>query len=200
MQITVSEALTGKPRQCSPVAITAAGFQSRHQDALDRFNLEAASESDSGKVSDAADSSGSETGTEPAEASARSHATTGAETAAGERASARAQLRSSDLQSASSAAVAAEQLASVCRIGSASDDGTDASRSEPESDVDDGAEAERRAASAAPQRVEDRVRRKVTTQRQSAVRRGALAHASRNAQKAVSRKGRSDVNASRLLG
>ena len=201
MQMMGIEVLVWGLRQCSHFAMIAAGFQSRHQDALDRFNLEASSsESDSGELSDAADSSGSVPAIDPVEALACSRADAGAEAAAGERASARAPLRSRHLQPASSAAIAAEQLASVCRIGSASDDGTDASSSELESDFDDGAAAPQRATAAGPERVEDLVRRKVTTQRQSAVRRGALAHASRNAQKAVSRKGRNDVNASRLLG
>ena len=90
---------------------------------------------------------------------------------------------------------------SACRIESDSEAATeDASTSASDRDAEHPAAAEQESATRGQPRAGDRVRRRVTEQRQHAARRGALAHASRNAQKAVSRKGRNDVNASRLLG
>jgi len=189
------------PHSSRLVSDHVAGFQARHQAALERFNLEAASESgDSGEDDrSAAEGSGSE-------AEGLRLGTTD------DRAAGAAQLRSDapavpadhpsspgDDRPGSRTEEAAGHLASACQVNSDSDASSeDASTSASDRDAEDASVAE--SASQGPQRAQDRVRRRVTEQRQSAARRGALAHASRNAQKAVSRKGRNDVNASRLLG
>ena len=177
----------------------AAGFQARHQAALDRFNLEASSESGDSDEDDlvAADGCAAKgpwpaTADEHPAAAAHSHTDVSAPFD-------HPRSSTGDLRTGSPTGETAVHLASACRVESDSDAGLeDVSTSASDRDAEDASIVE--SASQGPPRVQDRVRRRVTEQRQNAARRGAMAHASRNAQKAVSRKGRNDVNASRLLG
>ncbi len=177
------------------------GFQARHQAALERFNLEAASESSDGSEDDHSAAEGSDNEAEGVWLATTDDRPSGAAQPCSDVPAVSAQLPSphDDLQACSPTEETAGHLASACRL----DSDSDALSEDASTSASDRAAEAASVAESAPQgqpRAQDCVRRRVTEQRQNAARRGALAHASRNAQKAVSRKGRNDVNASRLLG
>lgn len=193
---------------------TRAGFKSHHQDTLERFALEGKSDSeddsdDSGDEADAGDVPEAE----ERPAGSKPEVDADAETAAGEAAAcsppaAEEQPPASASEGAdvpgsspvappaasaaqSAVAEAADRLAAV-QLDERPEQGTGTGGGSEEDDaISTWSEAPSTALADAPH-----VQRRVTAQRQNAVRRGALAHASRNAQKAKSKKSRDSLSAS----